>query len=173
MLDKLGVARSAAGRHVEAVGLLQRSIDLARTVGDARAELPAAMHIVTAYGESGLAAPARLMLARALELAGLVGEPYLESVACGVGAQMEASDGRADEAIGLRRRELDLLAAIGGHPGHQALAFSHLATLLAGLGRTAPAADAAADALRYAAIADSDTRHRVLSELAAAGLSAA
>jgi len=173
MLDKLGVARSAAGRQEEAIGLLRRSIDLARARGDARAELPAAMHIVTAYGESGLAGPARMMLQRALELARLVGEPYLESVACGVGARMEATDGRTDEAIALRRRELDLLAEIGGHPGHQAMALTHVATLLAGLGRPDHAAEAAADALRYAATAEPGTREQVLDHLAGAGIPAA
>ena len=158
-LDALGVALRISNRLDESIRRLERSLALALDLGDARGELYARTHLASSLTRAGLPARARPHVTRALELARLMGDRYLESVVSWKAAEMEDALGDRASAVELRRRELELLGTVGGNPHNEALAHAHLAVML---GRSAhPAAgDGEAAAAREEAAAAREAARR-------------
>ena len=80
-----------------------------------------------------------------------MGDRYLELVAAWAAAEMEDALGNYAAAKEMRRRELALLASIGGNPHNEALSHAHLAHLARLTGDDAAAEAEAAEARRLAA----------------------
>jgi DNA-binding SARP family transcriptional activator/tetratricopeptide (TPR) repeat protein len=136
-LDGLGSFLLIAGRSAEGFAALQRSLALALDLHDARLEV-GRTHLAGFLTKAGRAHEARPHALRALELAEQMGDWYIASVAAWLAAEVEDALGNYDAAIGLRRRELEWLARIGGNPHNEARARAHLAHLarLTGDGQT-------------------------------------
>ncbi len=137
-LDQLGILLRYDGQPEEAIDRLERSLAIALELRDSRGEVLARAHLAVALTRSGHPAGARPHYERALELAALMGDRYAEAVTAWGAAEMEDALGDYRAAAELRRRELRLLASMGGNPHNEALAHAHLAHLarLAGEGRT-------------------------------------
>jgi DNA-binding SARP family transcriptional activator/tetratricopeptide (TPR) repeat protein len=157
-LDYLGCALKGGPRADEGIGHLERSLRLAYELGDSRGELLAEIHLTSAFTRAGRAPLARPHLTRAIELARLVGDRYAEAVATWSAADLEDLSGDLAAAASLRRRELSLLAAIGGNAQNEALAHAHLANIAWRLGDEDAFSIESAEALRLAARSD-DTRY--------------
>ena len=143
-LDALGVLLRMLGRVEESIVQLERSLTLALELHDSRGELYARIHLVGSLTSAGHPARARPHAERSLELARMMGDRYLESVAAWKAAEMSDSLGDTEAAAGLRRHELDLLAGIGGNAHNEALAHAHLAVLLGRAGDPAAVGEARA-----------------------------
>ena len=129
VLDQYGTLLRMLGRLEESVARLERSLAIALELGDSRAELYARIHLTTTLTRAGMAGRAAPHAERALELARMTGDRYLESVAAWQAALVQEALGSRPEAIAMRRRELELIDAIGGNPHHAALAHAHIAML--------------------------------------------
>ena len=128
-LDFLGVLLRYVDRQDEGVERLERSLMLARALDDSRGEMYAHLHLASALSRSGHPARSRPHSARALELASLTGDRYVEAVGSWTAAEIEEMLGDHAAATAFRQRELRLLASIGGNPHNEALAHAHLAHL--------------------------------------------
>lgn len=142
-LDALGVVLRMLGRDDESIARLDRSLSLSLDLHDSRGELWARIHLCGSLTQAGRPGRARPHAERSLELAMMMGDRYLESVAAWKAAEMMDALDDVAAAIGLRRRELALLAGIGGNAHNETLAHAHLAVLLA---RDGARSDAAAEA---------------------------
>ncbi len=148
-LDQLGIMLEMVRRSDEAIDLLERSLAIALDLNDIRGET-VRMHLGTALTRSGRPGRARPHIARALEVTHQMGDRYLEAVTAWAAAEMEDALGDVTAATEMRRRELALLASIGGNPHNEALAHAHLAHLARRTGDDATFAVEAAEARRLA-----------------------
>ncbi len=128
-LDQLGFFLCFAGRRAEGLAALERSLALALELHVARLEIGSRAHLGRALNQAGRANEARAHAQRALELAEQMGDWYLAGVSSWLAAEVEDALGDYDGAVRLRRKELALLARIGGNPHNEALAHAHLAHL--------------------------------------------
>jgi len=142
-LDALGVVLRMLGRDDESIMRLDRSLSLALDEHDSRGELWARIHLCGSLTQAGRPGRARPHAERSLQLALMMGDRYVESVAAWKAAEMVDALGDVAAAITLRRRELALLRGIGGNAHNEALAHAHLAVLLA---RDGSRSDAAVEA---------------------------
>ncbi len=133
VLDRLGMMLQLAGRHDEAMLALGQALASALACHDARSEL-CRIHLAAALTRNGRPAEGRPHAYRALELAHLMGDWYLESVAAWGAAEVEDALGDPLRARALRERELGLLARIGGNAHNEAFSHAHLAHLARRLG---------------------------------------
>jgi DNA-binding SARP family transcriptional activator len=130
VLDKLGVALHYAGRGAdERRGYLERALALAIESRDSTWETVTTLHLGVLFARSGELARARPHQERAVELARLTGDRYLEALAAGTLAETADALGDYPAAVAARRRELQLLDDTGGHPHNAAMAQAHLARL--------------------------------------------
>ena len=143
-LDALGVLLRMLGRVEASIDRLERSLALALELQDSRGELFARVHLVGSLTRAGHPARARPHAERSIELARMMGDRYLESVAAWKAAEMADALGDVEAAVRLRRHELDLLTGIGGNAHNEALAHAHLAVLLGRAGDPAVAGEAGA-----------------------------
>ena len=149
-LDMLGTLLPFLGRMDEAIECLERSLAIALDLHSTRLE-QVRVHLASTLTRAGRAAEARPHAKRAIELADLIGDWYLKSVACWLAAEMEDSLGDYRGARDYRLQELTLLERIGGNPHNEALARAHLAHLARLAGDVASEAAEAARARLLAA----------------------
>jgi DNA-binding SARP family transcriptional activator len=148
--DRLGMMLDFAGRHDEALQLLERALAVSLACHDARSEM-CRLHLAASLTRSGRPAEARPHAQRALELAHLMGDWYIESVAAWSAAEVEDALGDPGAARRLRERELALLARIGGNSHNEAFSHAHLAHIARRMGEEATAEREAALARGLAA----------------------
>ena len=142
------------GRQEEGLECLQRALAVALDEHDLRGET-VRVHVATALTRMGRAPEARPHAVRALEITHQTGDWYLEAVCAWMAAEMEDALGDLDAAKAMRRREINLLARIGGNTHNEALSHAHLAHL-ARLSNDAESAACEAELARALAKADSD-----------------
>ena len=142
-LDRLGVSMRDAIDPVGAVPVLERALRLANEVGDPRLAATVQMHLAGAYRQIGQLDAAVREIEAALASCSMTGDRYIEAVTVWIAAEVEHVRGRYAEAIELRRRELALLAALGGNEHNQAMAHAHVSFLARKLGDPTLEADAA------------------------------
>jgi tetratricopeptide (TPR) repeat protein len=130
-LDRLAIAfRDASPSNPSAaLPLIERAIDMAVELGKTNERATCEMHLAGVLQSLGRLDEAMLALDRARGLCRLSGEQYTETVIEWVAAEVEQLRGNPREAIGHRRRELEVFAAIGGNPRHEAMAHAHIARL--------------------------------------------
>lgn len=128
-LDRLGVAMWSVDAPERSVPILERAIRMSVELGRPGERGTYEMHLATALRRMGRLDEAMGALDRAVGLCELSGERYIESVSEWIAAEVEQSRGRDAAAIERRRRELAILAAIGGNARHEALAHAHIAHL--------------------------------------------
>jgi tetratricopeptide (TPR) repeat protein len=92
------------------------------------------MHLAGAYRQIGRLDEATREIDAALASCSMTGDRYIEAVTVWIAAEVEHARGRYAEAIALRRRELDMLGALGGNEHNQAMAHAHIAFLARQLG---------------------------------------
>jgi DNA-binding SARP family transcriptional activator/tetratricopeptide (TPR) repeat protein len=126
-LDLLGALLDTMGRREAAILRLDQSLAIALDIRDSRGETLARLHLGATLTRSGRPAAGRPHAVRSVELARLTGDRYVESVAEWMLAALEDAMGDFAAAAACRRRELALLAAIGGNAHNEALAHAHLA----------------------------------------------
>ena len=138
-LDRLGIAYrdGQPSDPRAAIPVLERAIHMAVELGRTGERAGYEMHLAGALSSLGRRDEAIAALDRARGLARLTGEQYIESVIEWIAAEVEMSRGHLDRAIEHRRRELEIFAAIGGNPRHEALAHAHIAHLARRLGDVA------------------------------------
>lgn len=142
-LDRYGVVASEQIRPEVGAPILERALQLAIEVGDTRLEATARMHFAGCIADLGQLERAGAELDRAIELTRFSGDRYIEAVCQWNAANVEDARGRFSEAIARRRRELEILAELGGNPQNEAMANVHIALLEGHLGNPAGAAEAA------------------------------
>jgi tetratricopeptide (TPR) repeat protein len=163
--DSLGSLLSQMGRHPDAIAHLERSLAIAMDTHDSRGEMLARLHLGAALHRSGCTARGRVHLEKAIELARLIGDRYAESVGVWSSARVLDALGDHEAAADHRRRELVLLASLGGNPHNEALAHAHLARL-GTLGVPGIVAEAEATAARRLAARSPDPAYPARIELA-------
>jgi DNA-binding SARP family transcriptional activator/tetratricopeptide (TPR) repeat protein len=139
-LDLLGALLDTMARREAAIGCLERSLVIALDLPDVRGEMLARLHLGATLTRSGRPTAGRPHAVRAVELARLIGDRYVESVAEWMLAELEDATGDLAAAADCRRRELALLASIGGNAHNEALAHAHLALVARRMGDHAAAA---------------------------------
>jgi DNA-binding SARP family transcriptional activator/tetratricopeptide (TPR) repeat protein len=149
-VDRLAVAIRDTGAPDRSIPVFDRALGLAIEAADAHEEAMIRMHLAGALRDTGDLEAARTQLGRSLFLCHLTGDRYIEAVTTWILAEVEDTAGRYEEAIGLRRAELELLGTAGGNPQNQAMAHAHIAHLADRLGDPILAASEA-DAARAAA----------------------
>jgi tetratricopeptide (TPR) repeat protein len=128
-LDRLGVSMRDAIDPIGAVPVLERALRLANEIGDPRLAATVQMHLAGAYRQIGQLDAAAREIEAALASCSMTGDRYIEAVTVWIAAEVEHVRGRYAEAIELRRRELALLAALGGNEHNQAMAHAHVSFL--------------------------------------------
>ena len=126
-LDLLGALLDTMARREAAILCLDQSLAIALETRDSRGEMLARLHLGATLTRSGRPAAGRPHALRSVELARLTGDRYVESVAEWMLAELEDAMGDLTAAAACRRRELALLASIGGNAHNEALAHAHLA----------------------------------------------
>lgn len=149
-VDRLAVAIRDTGAPDRSIPVFQRALGLSIEGANAHEEAMIRMHLASALRDTGDLEGARSQLERSLFLCHLTGDRYIEAVTTWILAEVEDTAGRYEEAIGLRRAELELLGTAGGNPQNQAMAHAHIAHLADRLGDSVLAAGEA-DAARAAA----------------------
>jgi tetratricopeptide (TPR) repeat protein len=142
-LDRLGVAMRDAVDPAGAVPVLERALRLAIEIGDPRLAATVQMHLAGAYRQIGQLDAAVREIDAALASCSMTGDRYIEAVTVWIAAEVEHARGRYTEAVDLRRRELALLAALGGNEHNQAMAHAHISFLARKLGDPTVEADEA------------------------------
>ncbi len=127
VLDCLWGPLESLGRGDETLAGLNEALAIALRLRDVSWEARIRTHIGFRMVIGGTPGRARPHLDRAIWVADMVGDPYMESVATWASAEMAYALGDDVTAQGLRRRELELLAGLGGNVRHEALAHVHLA----------------------------------------------
>ncbi|MEO5704585.1 MAG: AAA family ATPase [Candidatus Limnocylindrales bacterium] len=140
-LDRLGVAMRDALDPDGAVPVFERALRLAHESGDPRLAATVQMHLAGAYRQIGRLDDARREIDAALVSCSMTGDRYIEAVTVWIAAEVEHAGGRYPEAITLRRRELEMLGALGGNEHNQAMAHAHIAFLARLLGDAALESD--------------------------------
>jgi DNA-binding SARP family transcriptional activator len=154
-LDRYGVVASESVRMELGPPILERALRLAIEVVDTRLEATIRMHLGGCLGQLGEVDRASRELERAIELTHFSGDRYIEAVCEWNAAQVEQARRRFPAAIAHRRRELEILAQIGGNPQNEAMAHAHLTHMLRRVGDddgAATEAQAARDIARHAGI---------------------
>jgi tetratricopeptide (TPR) repeat protein len=154
-LDRYGVSASEERRPELGVPILERALQLSIEVADSRLEATIRMHLAGCLRRLGLVDRASSELERAIQLTRFSGDRYIEAVSEWNAAVVDQSRGQFRDAVAHRRRELEILAEIGGNPQNEAMAHAHLAHLSRRLGDDGTAnaeAVAARDLGRHAGI---------------------
>lgn len=164
VLDCLWGPLESLGRGDETVDGLHEALAIAIRLRDVTFEARIRMHLGFRLVIGGTPGRARPHLERSINIASMVGDPYMESV--GDWASAEMAHALADDAAAesFRRRELELLTDIGGNVRHESMAHAHLVHILRRLGRWEAASeeDGRARALAAeASVTDPDFGRRV------------
>ena len=164
VLDCLWGPLESLGRGDETVDGLHEALAIAIRLRDVTFEGRIRMHLGFRMVIGGTPGRARPHLERSINVASMVGDPYMESV--GSWASAEMAYALADDAAAerFRRRELELLTSIGGNVRHEAMAHAHLVHILRRVGRSEAAweEDGRARALAAeASVTDPDFGRRV------------
>lgn len=130
VLDALGVVLHYAGQaaaHRRAY--LERARSIAVEMHDSTWEAVTTLHLGVLFVRDGEPARGRFHIERALQLARVTGDRYVELVAVWVFAETADALGDYPAAVEARLREVQLLDATGGNAHNAALAHAHLAHL--------------------------------------------
>jgi tetratricopeptide (TPR) repeat protein len=148
-LDRLSMAVPSIDAE-ERIRLLERALVLSTEIGEVRERATFQMHLASVLRQAGQADRALEEITRARASARLTGERYIESVCEWTAAEIQASRGEFEDAIGHRRGELLILAEIGGNAQHEAKAHAHISYLSRLVGDDSTASSEAATALLIA-----------------------
>lgn len=133
-LDRLAIANRDGGEVAASIPILERALHMASELGLTGERATFEMHLAGSLHQVGRYDEAMTAIDRALVLCRLSGDRYIESVTEWIAAEIEESRDHFAEAIGHRRRELEIFGDIGGNPRHEALAHAHIAHLAGRLG---------------------------------------
>jgi tetratricopeptide (TPR) repeat protein len=128
-LDVFGMVLTYVGRRDEGIERIEQSLALALELQDPMWEVRARLHVGLLLVRSGRAARARPHFERGTELAALTGDLYGQATSEWGAAEMEHQLGDLAAAAAHRRREIELLQALGGNPHNEAMSHAHLAHL--------------------------------------------
>jgi len=128
-LDRLAVAVGTVQGPAASIPVFERALGVAVEIGETGEIAALAIHLAGSLRELGRLDEAMRELDRARAVCIRSGERYVESVTEWVTAEVDEDAGRHGDAIRRRRRELELLAAIGGNPRNEAMAHAHIASL--------------------------------------------
>ncbi len=129
ILDCLWGPLESLGRGDETTPGLLEALGIAIRVRDAVWEGRIRAHIGFRLVRAGTPGKARPHLERALKIASMVGDAYMEAVTTWAAAEMEYGLRNDLGAAALRDREIALLRGQGGNPRHEAMAHVHLALI--------------------------------------------
>ena len=129
ILDGIWGPLESLGRGDETTAGLLEALAIAIRVRDAVWECRIRVHIGFRLVRAGTPGMARPHLDRALKIAAMVGDAYLEAVTTWAAAEMEYGLQNDPAAAALRDREIALLRGQGGNPRHEAMAHVHLALI--------------------------------------------